>query len=337
MTNAEKFLEEFGNIDDEFLKEAMNFNMKKKFNFKPIIAVAACAAFALAAVPLAKHFAGMSIGGTNGTTVTTQAPIGVSGSYTVLYAGGADGDLLGSEVEIETDFDGMDEYFTDKTKLGTKKTVIIHGVEYTGTYTNSTRSDYYGDDTDNYFAQNGEKRVNFSINRETGVMVQFFFRNEPPYVYEKLTKNECYDIAIEHLKLYVPDIEEYELTMAHEQGASLGYLYRFFRMINGIKTSESIDIRVDYSGEVYNHSLYGIGIMKDVDISSIDNDVLNTAISDKLSTMYKEYETDSFSPKNIMLAKLADGNYVFVYKLYVNVIKDGKSYTDYCEFVVEIN
>ena len=50
VTNAEKFLEEFGNIDDEFLKEAMNFNMKKKFNFKPIIAVAACAAFALAGI-----------------------------------------------------------------------------------------------------------------------------------------------------------------------------------------------------------------------------------------------------------------------------------------------
>jgi hypothetical protein len=333
VTNAEKFLEEFGNIDDEFLKEAMNFTMKKKFNFKPIIAIAACAAFALAAIPLAKHFAGMSIGGTSGTTVTTQAP---EVSFNVLYAGGADGGLLGADIEIETDFDGMDEYFTDKTKLGTKKTVIIHGVEYTGTYKNSTRSDYYGDDTDNYVVGTGTGRVEFSINCETGVMVKFSFTGDHS-TGKKLTKDECYDIAIEHLKKYVPNIEEYELTMAHNQGGKLGYLFRFFRMFNGMKTSESIDVRVDHSGEVYNHSLYSIGIMKDLDMSAINMDDVNKVISDKLSTMYKEYETDSFSPKNIMLAKLADGNYIFVYKLGVNVIKDGKSYTDYCEFVVEIN
>jgi hypothetical protein len=125
--------------------------------------------------------------------------------------------------------------------------------------------------------------------------------------------------------------------MAHNQGGKLGYLFRFFRMFNGMKTSESIDVRVDHSGEVYNHSLYSIGVMKDLDMSAINMDDVNKVISDKLSTMYKEYETDSFSPKNIMLAKLADGNYIFVYKLDVNVIKDGKSYTDYCEFVVEIN
>jgi hypothetical protein len=55
---GERFLEALNYIDSKYIEEARCKTMKKRFNFKPIIAVAACAAFALAAVPLAKHFAG---------------------------------------------------------------------------------------------------------------------------------------------------------------------------------------------------------------------------------------------------------------------------------------
>ena len=161
-------------------------------------------AFALAAVPLAKHFAGLSIGGTNGTTVTTQAPIGVSGSYTVLYAGGADGDLLGSEVEIETKINAIGTNFIDKEKVGTTKTIVVDGIEYKGTYTSSTRRDYYRDDTDNYFAQVGEKKVNFSINTETGACRDLTIHGERMSGKE-ITRDEAYAKAIAHLKTYVPD------------------------------------------------------------------------------------------------------------------------------------
>ena len=335
MTNAEKFLEEFGNIDDEFIEEAMNYTMKKRFNFKPIIAIAACAALALAAVPVAKHFAGNPVG-TQGTTATTQTPPETGGNFTVLYAGGADGGLLGADVEIETDFDGYDEEFTDEEKVGTKKNIVIGGVEYTGTYTNSTRSDYYGDDTDNYFVRANGKMVSFSINRSTGMMTKFFFAGDHS-VGARLTKDECYAKAINHLKIYVPDIEEYELTMAHNQGASLGYLFRFFRMVNGIKTSESIDVRVDYSGEVYNHSLYSIGVMKNIDISEIKIDDVNNAISGKLNTLYRKNSAVTYSAKDVMLSKLANGKYIFEYQLNVNVEKEGKVYSDFCEVIVEIN
>ena len=132
MNNAEKFLKEFGNIDDEFLKEAMNYTMKKKFNFKPIIAVAACAAFIIAAVPVAKHFAGTLPGHMGGTTATTEAKLGASGKYTVLYAGGADNSVIGAEQAIETDFDGAFTRFTDKSKIGTTKTIEIAGKTWTG-------------------------------------------------------------------------------------------------------------------------------------------------------------------------------------------------------------
>ena len=332
---GEFFLEALNDVDDKYIMEAREKTMKKRFNFKPIIAVAACAALALAAVPVAKHFAGNPVG-TQGTTATTQTPPETGGNFTVLYAGGADGGLLGADVEIETDFDGYDEEFTDEEKVGTKKNIVIGGVEYTGTYTNSTRSDYYGDDTDNYFVRANGKMVSFSINRSTGMMTKFFFAGDHS-VGARLTKDECYAKAINHLKIYVPDIEEYELTMAHNQGASLGYLFRFFRMVNGIKTSESIDVRVDYSGEVYNHSLYSIGVMKNIDISEIKIDDVNNAISGKLNTLYRKNSAVTYSAKDVMLSKLANGKYIFEYQLNVNVEKEGKVYSDFCEVIVEIN
>ena len=332
---GEFFLEALNDIDDKYIMEAREKTMKKRFNFKPIIAIAACAALALAAVPLAKHFAGNPLG-TQGTTVTTEAPIGASRKFTVLYAGGSDSGLLGADVEIETDFDGYDEEFTDEEKVGTKKNIVIGGVEYTGTYTNSTRSDYYGDDTDNYFARANGKKVSFSINRSTGMMTKFYFAGDHS-VGARLTKDECYAKAIEHLKVYVPDIEEYELTMAHNQGASLGYLFRFFRMVNGIKTSESIDVRVDYSGEVYDHSLYSIGVMKDADISEIKTEDINKAIADKLNVLYQKNDNVSHTVDDVMLSKLANGKYIFEYKFNVSVENNGKTLSDVCELIVEIN
>jgi hypothetical protein len=168
------------------------------------------------------------------------------------------------------------------------------------------------------------------------MMTKFSFAGDHS-VGARLTKDECYAKAINHLKIYVPDIEEYELTMAHNQGASLGYLFRFFRMVNGIKTSESIDVRVDYSGEVYNHSLYSIGVMKNIDISEIKIDDVNNAISGKLNTLYRKNGVVTYSAKDIMLSKLANGKYIFEYQLNVNVEKEGKVYSDFCEVIVEIN
>ena len=69
---GEFFLEALNDIDDKYIMEAREKTMKKRFNFKPIIAIAACAALALAAVPLAKHFAGDSLS-TQGTTAYNRS------------------------------------------------------------------------------------------------------------------------------------------------------------------------------------------------------------------------------------------------------------------------
>ena len=161
MTNAEKFLEEFGNIDDEFIEEAMNYTMKKKFNFKPIIAIAACAALALAAVPVVNHFVNAP-----GVENPDNGKIGASGKFTVLYAGGATdggeegrGDELVASLKEEGNFSGVDEKFIDKSKVNTNKTVTIAGKTYTGVYVDSSNSNYYCNDKDNYSLEKDNKKI----------------------------------------------------------------------------------------------------------------------------------------------------------------------------------
>ena len=336
-TKGERFLEAFNDIDEKYLKEAMNYTMKKRFNFKPIIAVAACAALALAAVPVAKHFAGNPLG-TQGTTVTTEAPspIVLGRNLTVLYAGGSADSSSGIIIEKETEFDGIDTQFKDKTKVGTKQTVTISGVTYTGTYVDSTRSDYYGDDTDNYSARVDGKIVDFSINRATGIVTSVLIDRGTLSIGKKLTREECYTNAIKYLKAFVDDIEDYTLTDTFDQGTSLGYLFRLYRIVNGIKTSDCIDIRVNHQGEVCRYSLYSIGEMKNIDISTIDIKNMDAAISNKINTLYKNYRNINFSTENTMFARLANGKYAFIYDVSVSGTNEGKAFTNFDKIVVEV-
>lgn len=333
MNAAEKFLEEFGNIDDEFLEEAMNYTMKKKFNFKPIIAVAVCAALALAIIPVAKNFVNTPA---LGTTAPTPEKLG-GGEFAVLYAGRVDGSVIEKDEHTETDFDGLSESFTDKSKVGTTKTVEIAGNTWTGVYKDSTRSDYYMDDTDNYFVEADGKKITFSINRETGVCTIFYVADANNVSGKKLSEEECYAKAIKHLKNYVVDIEEYELKDVYNTGGKLGYLFRMYRMIDGVKTSDCIDIRVKETGEVYSHALYSIGTMKNIDISSVNLANINKSITEKVNALYNNHRNVTTTQEDLMLSKLADGTYIFECRMGVEVKTEDGEYKDLCKFIVELD
>ena len=342
MNAAEKFLEEFGNIDDEFIEEAMSFTMKKRFNFKPIIAVAACAAIALAAVPIAKRFINIEAGNAGGTTATQQVATGEN--FKVFYGGGSgvtDGNPIYVYYPIEYEFDGRSENFIDAVKRGTEKTVEIAGKKYTGVYTNTTISDYYKEDADNYFGEDGDIMFDFSINRETGVCVNFYIADNEPITETKWTRDECYAKAIEHLKTYVDDIENYELCEEYHRGGNLGYLFRLYRMIDGMKTFDCIDIRVRENGEVYNHSLYSIGQMKNVTLEKMKINIsdINKAVSDKIKAIYEKYNFVDYSIKGVMISRNAEGKYILVYDCLVDIANANTAeiYTNRTKIIVEIN
>lgn len=333
---SEFFLEALNYVDEKYIEEAREETMKKKFNFKPIIAVAACAAFALAAVPVAKYFANTSIGGTGDTTVTTQAPPNAEVSFNVLYAGGADdSSLLAPEVEIETEINAIGTNFTDKEKIGTTKTIVVDGVEYTGTYTGSTRRSYYRDDTDNYFVQVGEKKVNFSINTETGACRDLTISAKRTSGKE-ITRDEAYAKAIAHLKTYVPDIENYELVNENSGGNVYDFIWQ--RTVNGIKTTDAASVTMTKTGEIFAHVLQSVGAFENADMSFVNKQKMEKALSDKINSMYTKYNGITYNSENIMLIRLANGKYAFEYRVNIemrNETNDLKK--DYGQFIIEVN
>ena len=66
-------------------------DMKKRFTFKPIIAAAACAAIALAAIPVANHFANPPAVQHTGVD---------NGNFKTFFAGAGDNSILGATNKI---------------------------------------------------------------------------------------------------------------------------------------------------------------------------------------------------------------------------------------------
>ena len=280
---------------------------------------------------------------TSATTVTTPAPVVPEDDFRVLYAGTSvmDGEYIEVDYPVETEFDGIDEYFKDDSMSGEKKTVEIAGKKYTGVYTDTTISDYYKEDADNYSGTDGDIKFTFSVNRETGICVNFYIADNEPIAGTKWTRDECYAKAIEHLKTYVDDIENYELCEEYHRGGNLGYLFRLYRMIDGMKTFDCIDIRVRENGEVYNHSLYSVGQMKNVTLEEIKIDIsdINKAVSYKITDVYKNYNFVDYSVKEVMISRNAEGKYILAYDCSANIANDNSReiYTNVVKIIVEIN
>ena len=329
-TKGERFLEAFNDIDDKFLKEAMNYTMKKRFNFKPIIAIAACAALALAAVPVVNHFVN-----TPGVENPDENKIGAKGIITAFYAGGSDNNSSGIIIEKETDFDGISTKFTDKAKRGTTYTVDIDGVTYTGTYVNSTKSDYYRDDTDNYEVRVDGKIVTFSINRETGICRMFYVAGEKSLGRE-LSQDECYEKAFAYAKKYIDDIDNYQSIANNKRGPGRGYNFIWQRVVNGIGTSDVFSIAIKENGEIYDYVLQSIGSFKNTDISRVNTQEIENAVERKIINTYSGCSNITHSTTRVTLTRLANGKYAFVYNVSVSGTNEGKAFTNFDKIVVEV-
>jgi hypothetical protein len=324
---SEFFLKALNHVDDKYIEEARENTMKKRFNFKPIIAIAACAALALAAVPVVNHFVN-----TPGVENPDENKIGAKGIITAFYAGASADSTSGIAFEKETDFDGIGTKFTDNAKVGTKHTVTVEGKTYTGTYVNSTRSDYYRDDTDNYSVYVDGRRADFSVNRETGVCTIFFVAEEN--IGTEITRDEAYAKAIAYLKEYVNDIENY--TLMYEHSTAKYYDFIWYHNINGTRTSKAISVTMTKAGVIYAHALQCVDSFDNIDVSNVKTQKIENAVETKVKNTYSNYSDIKYSKSNVTLARLANGKYAFIYDVSVSGTNEGKAFTNFDKIVVEV-
>ena len=326
MNNAERFLEEFGKIDDEFLKEAMNYTMKKRFNFKPIIAIAACAALALAAVPVVNHFVN--------TPGIENPDDGNDTMFTVYESGMHDSITMGNH-KVELVLKTERSPFTDNSKIGSDKTITLNGLKWTGEYYTSRSETDYVASVDKYTGVSNGKNVKFIINSVTGKCEYFSVDTSGETEGKILTRDELYRIAYENFMNggYTDDPENYTLKTEFDQGAG-GYCFKFSRFVNGIETCEYVVLNFTKDGKFSGYIGNRIGEMKDVDVSGIDTDKLYAAVETKLKAIYADAYVN-FDKNGAVLTKLTDGSYVFDYHVNVSVKNDkGENILDGCYLTV---
>ena len=330
MTNAEKFLEEFGNIDDEFIEEAMNYTMKKKFNFKPIIAIAACAALALAAVPVVNHFL---------NTPGVENPDNGNDTIFTVYESGSHDSLTSSTIgthKIELVLNKDRAPFVDESKLGSKGTVTLNGIKWEAPYDRTYVKTDYTEVMYSYEGESNGRKVIFGINSVTGKCEDFMFETTGKIdTAVELTRDELYSIAYKNFMNggYTDDPENYTLSAECDQGAG-GYWFRFSRFVDGIETCEYAIICIRKNGDFYWFRGNRIGEMKNVDVSEIDMDKFYSAVETKLKAIYADAYVD-FERSGAVLTKRTDGSYFFDYKADVTVKNDkGENIVDGCYLTI---
>ena len=332
-SKAERFLEAFTDIDEKFIKEAMNYTMKKKFNFKPIVAIAACAAIAFAAVPLVNNF----VNTTPAVQGTETNKIGANGNFTVYEIGVHAGQILGTH-KIELDLNDTRKDYTDNKKVGTKGTVEFQGETWSARYDGSKTATDLRNVVHVYEGVSNGQKVSFSSDAVTGKCEHFRFKDSGDI--DKtvtLSRDELYNIAYDNFMSggYTEDPENYKL--ATEGRNSSGRWFKFARFVNGIETSDYIRISFRYNGEFYWYIGNNIGEMKDIDVSAIDMDKVYDALETKFKTIYAD-DYVGFEKGGVVLTKLNDGSYIFNCDVSANV-KDGNGeiIKDTCYFAITIN
>ena len=332
-TKGAKFLELFNDIDDKYLKEAMNYTMKKKFNFKPIIAAAACAVFALTAIPVVNHFVN-----TPGVQQTQGEKIGANGNFTVYESGVHSGEIIGTH-KIELKLNSRRDDYIDEDKRWTRTTITFNGTECIGRYENSLTKTDYIDICDRYTGTYNGKKVIFTVNSTTGKCDYFIIQTTKDIdKTTKLTRDELYTIAYNNFINggYTEDPENYQLSEENSNG-SAGYWFQFSRFVNGVQTSDYVMIGLRNNGDFYWYRGSNVGEMKNIDISSIDMNKLYDTIELKLKNIYADAYV-GFNKSGAVLTKLTDGSYVFDCSIYANVKnKSGNIVKDRCILTATID
>ena len=331
-SKAERFLEAFTDIDEKFIKEAMNYTMKKRFNFKPIVAIAACAAIALAAIPVVNNFVN--------TTPAVQGveKIGENGNFTVYESGVHAGQILGTH-KIEIELNNTREEYIDNKKIGTKETIVLLGQTWNAKYNSSKTETDLRNVVHVYEGVSNGKKVAFGIDSVTGKCEHFIFKNSGDIDKTiKLSRDELYNIAYDNFMNggYTDDPENYQLSDENSNGTA-GYWFKFSRFVDGIETSDYVRIGLRNNGDFYWYIGNDIGEMKDIDVSAIDMDKVYDALETKFKTIYAD-DYVGFEKGGVVLTKLNDGSYIFDCSIDA-IVKDGngKAVKDTCFFAVTID
>lgn len=159
------------------------------------------------------------------------------------------------------------------------KTVNVLGIEYKDIpYYASEKNQYTGKDYDTFKSDKIEIDV-----LSNGDVIKFS-TDEPIQVFEGEYKHSQ-ELAEKYLKKILPD-DKYDLVLLNETIVLDWYTYRFYKTIDGIRTSDSVWITLNSYGELKSYIIKNNGKYDDIVIHGVDKDDLLKKIDNYVNEAY---------------------------------------------------
>ena len=219
--------------------------------------------------------------------------------------------------EIEYEFADHKKY--DEQIIKPEVVMSVKGESFSGTYQLTQYRGYNYYPLYRYLDSNG----NFFEIDDTGILASYFWGKSSSKE-EKLTQDDCVRIAKTFVGSIV-DIKRYDVSVEEDKDRE-GYKVTFTKYINGLKTTDSATVFVQYNGELYSYSSYMLGKVN-VDAAVVDDLDINgvvDSINKKLDQIYKDtkntYSRVDFKEFELLLTVLKDGSTGLVCSVVVNCV-----------------
>ena len=190
-------------------------------------------------------------------------------------------------------------------------TVTFMGKTYTGEYLRSLVRD-----PNLYLSHRYESDVGyFEINDTTGQVVKFMFTDKPELPeFSTIQESDCQNIINDIVDDYI-DPNGYECEVSVDpRGSNYYYSCRYYREFDGCKTNDEIFVKVDGNGHIHHVNMRMLGSFDGVEEIELDKQKAESAIYEKLDTIYKNNPHKRTSElKYVTLITLEDGSPAYYY------------------------
>ena len=240
--------------------------------------------------------------------------------YCVMEIGGYDYiSEANHKDEFRTGFDSaVDE------KLPQERIINYGGNEYDVNYEFTKKGYLYNGEVIRYSKiVEGKSLVEFSINKTTSRIDSYAWFDEDyletPGLIEK-SRDECLIIAKDFVASLIDDPGEYELCdekFLEIQELKGMHRFLFVRMIDGVRTADSIAVEVTVYGTVMSYYAELFGEMRDASLPDQEKmTAIQADVDKKLDAIYEPIKDDysvTFELDDMVFERLADGRYALEY------------------------
>ncbi len=236
--------------------------------------------------------------------------------YQALIFGHSDSSYLSSG-KIEYEFPDHEKY--DNISISKTIDISINDKSISCSYKDVSYKSYDYYPSYRYFDANKNE---YCVD-DNGKLV-FYYSAASSKIEKQLTQNECIEAAKKYANQFT-DISQYEMTV-EDQKERQRYIINFRKYINGIKTTDSLRIVIQYDGTVFSYSAFMLGrVNADNTLKEIDAKGATASALQKLDELYKgtesKYSRVEYNDPDVMLTVLKDGSTALIYIVDVDCVK----------------